>query len=238
MNTNIDVQYFPLIRYNEIVLRDMRKKSIGFIFGPNGVGKGTLAETISEKFEYYHYNMGEVVREFADKKGNEEIKQLVDNGILVDDDFIHSSLAEKIKELRYDNIVFDGVPRKFSQVHFIQELCEYHGYSPEWVIVLNAPVEVILERLSQRVMGPDGKVYHLTYNPPPAHFTPDQLHTRPDDRAEVVQKRYEDYVTLTLECLSHPFFLDIPTLNIDATQSITKVCEKATDFIAEIYDGA
>jgi adenylate kinase len=218
------------------VLRDVTKKSIGFIFGPNGVGKGTLADLVSEKFQYYHYNMGAVVREYADMRGHEDIKKLVDNGILVDDEFIHDTLLDKIEHLRYQNIVFDGVPRRNVQVSFMQEICDKHGFSPEWVIVLHAPMDVIMERLTERVMAPDGKVYHLRYNPPPAHYKPEELVTRPDDRPEVVQKRYEDYVTLSLECLSHPFFLDIPTFTIDATKSISEVCHQAELFLTDIHE--
>jgi adenylate kinase len=219
------------------MLRDVTKKSIGFIFGPNGVGKGTLADVISEKFQYVHYSMGVVVRDYALERGHEQVKELVNNGILVDDEIIREALHEKVDHLRYDNIVFDGVPRKLSQVEFMQEICEKHNFSAEWVIVLSAPLDVLIERLSERVMGPDGKVYHLRYSPPPAHIKPEELTTRPDDRPEVIKKRYEDYMALTLECLSHPFFLEIPTISINATQSIERVCDEGVQFVSDIYEG-
>lgn len=212
------------------------KKSIGFIFGPNGVGKGTLADNICEEFGYYHFSMGVVIGKYANERGHKMIREQIDDGEFVDDEHINEALFEAVENLKHKNIIFDGVPRKASQVKFIKEICEQFGYTVDWIIVLSAPEEVIVERLTERVVAPDGKIYHLKYSPPPKKYLADQLITRPDDRPEIVRKRYHYYMMHTLESLSASYFADVPTLSIDATKSIGQVTRDAEDFVGELRE--
>jgi adenylate kinase len=218
------------------VIKNTNKKSIGFIFGPNGVGKGTLADNICDEFNYYHFSMGVVIGKWANERGHKKIREQIDEGEFVDDEHIREALLEKVESLRHRNIIFDGVPRKITQVKLIKEVCEKFGYDVDWAIVLDASMDVIVERLTERVVAPDGKIYHLKYNPPPKKYSPDELVTRPDDRPEIVKKRYKYYVEHTLESLNNDYFEEVPTLKIDATKTIAQVTAEAEKFVKKICE--
>ncbi len=209
-------------------------KLVGFIFGPNGSGKGTLAGKLTEE-GYIHIGGGNLIRQWAQRHNRTDIIDKISQGDFIDNQLLSSILKEKMSEVNYSHkLLFEGIPRKKSQITIVKNLLHDYGYKPAWIIVLHAPLEVLIERVSNRVFGPDGKVYHMTLNPPPAHFRLSQLKIRPDDRPEIAQKRYEYYITHTLECVSDEFFLDTPVKTIDATQSIDKVYSESIEFISQI----
>jgi adenylate kinase len=216
----------------------MNQKHIGLIFGPNGVGKGTLATKLAGNFEYIHLNMGNLIREWIKYERHAELQELLDAGELIADEYIKEILDYEYPRMalnrKFKNIVFEGMPRRISQVEILKKFCEYHDYSIRWIIVLDAPLDVILERVSQRVIAPDGNVYHLTYNPPPARYTPSELQTRPDDRPDVVRRRYEEYVSNSLACVSDPFFDGVELLRIDGTKGIEEVYQQAQVFLQKM----
>lgn len=214
------------------------KNKMGFVFGPNGVGKGTLAQGLSESLGYKALNMGNMIREWIDMNKRYDLMKIMDEGDFIDDSIVEESLKAKFIQLKEQNqlgnLIMDGVPRRHSQVKILKDICEKYNYLPEWIIVLSAPLEEILGRVRQRVVAPDGNVYHLVLNPPPAHFQASELHPRPDDRPEVVKKRYEYFIKDTFECLSDPFFANTKVLSIDGTKSIHEVYEEAEGFLEEL----
>lgn len=209
-------------------------KLVGFIFGPNGSGKGTLADKLTEK-GYIHIGGGNLIRQWAQKHNRTDIIDKISQGNFIDNDLLSSILEEKLPEVSSSHkLLFEGIPRKKSQIKIVKKLLQTYGYKPAWIIVLHAPLEVLIERVSNRVFAPDGKIYHMTLNPPPAHFKMSQLKMRLDDRSEIAKKRYEYYITHTLECVSDEFFLDTPIKTIDATQSIDEVYSESIEFISQI----
>ena len=209
-------------------------KSLGIIFGPNGSGKGTLATNLSTNLDYFHYDNGKHLRDWAEQKNREDILKLIDYGEFVSDEIVDQSIHDKFAEINHhQKVLLDGIPRKLSQVNLIQEFCFKYHYQPLWIIILHAPLDALIKRLKERVVAPDGKDYHMTMNPPPKHFKLSQLKPRPDDQPEIVRKRYEYYITNTLECLSDRFFLNTKVLTIDATEPIDDVFEKAKEFVIQ-----
>lgn len=214
------------------------KIPFGILFGPNGVGKGTLAHHISEIFGYKVLNMGNIIREYAYEHQISYLKDIMDNGEFVEDEIVEASLIEKLEELRQSSferpLLFDGFPRRKSQMAILHKLMGLYNLEPEWIIVLNAPLEEILDRVTGRVTAPDGQVYHLTLNPPPPQFKPEELITRPDDRPDIVKKRYKFFMTKTLECIGDQMFLDTPISNIDSRKPIPEVYKEAENFLKDL----
>lgn len=213
-----------------------KKKKIGIIFGPNGAGKGTLAERLCIEYDYAYLNMGQTIREWINKdlEKNRHLRKEINNGNLIDDTVVEEALREKFESIhksKHKDMVFDGLPRRRTQVAFIKDLCEKYDYSIEWIIVLSISLEEVLERVSQRVVAPDGTVYHYKFNPPPAEIDPKTLKHRKDDRPAIVKKRYNELMINSLDCLSHPFFKDVKVANIDASESIEQVFDEACAFL-------
>lgn len=213
------------------------RKFLGIVFGPNGSGKGTLARNISESLDYFHFDNGKNLRKFARERNRDEILKLIENGEFVDDDFVSDAIHAEFEEINHHKkILLDGIPRKLSQVNIIQEFCKKYNYNLDWIIVLHAPIEILLERLKERVVAPDGKDYHMTLNPPPKHYKLSELKPRPDDRPDIVKRRYEDYELKTLECISDRFFINSKIHTIDATKSIHDVFEESIKFVKSVED--
>jgi len=210
------------------------RKFLGIVFGPNGSGKGTLADNLSKELSYHHFDNGLCLREWAKKKNRQDVMKLIEQGEFVYDEIVDLSIKDNFEEISHNKkILLDGIPRKLSQINLIQDLCKKYNFTPLWIIVLHAPVEVLVERLKERVVAPDGKNYHMTLNPPPKHFKLSELKSRPDDKPEIIRKRYEYYITNTLECISDPFFLNSKIHTIDATKPIPEVLEEGREFVKE-----
>jgi adenylate kinase len=70
------------------------------------------------------------------------------------------------------------------------------------VVALEVSLEEMIERAVGRRTDPaTGQIYHLRYNPPPAHVK--GLVQRPDDTEEVVRKRFDEYMQKTAPLLSY-----------------------------------
>ena len=211
------------------------KKNIYFIFGPNASGKGTLSQHLSDKYGYYHLNAGNCLRDWAATNNRFEILDTIDDGEFVPDDVMRAALEDKFTQIGHlIDVMMDGFPRKLSQINILRDICKKYDYEPKFMIILNVPLEVVVERVKERVTAPDGNVYHMTLNPPPKQFKMSELHPRPDDAPGIVEKRYEFYVTHTLEVLSDQFFKDIKVCSIDATKSIPEVFEEAEKFVKSL----
>lgn len=66
-----------------------------------------------------------------------------------------------------------------------------------FVVELNVPPEVILDRIANRWVHPSGRVYNLQYNPPKVPFiddvTGEPLVKRPDDNPKTFKVRLDNY---------------------------------------------
>ena len=215
----------------------LNKKSIGIIFGPNGAGKGTIARFISNKFGYKHINTGALLRVASLKAGNEHLKELLDDGEMLDDSVVEQILIDHFKSYEISNsdkIVLEGIPRRKSQIDTIKRVCRIFNYEIKWVIVLELPVDVIIDRVKDRILAPDGHVYHLIYNPPPPYFKPEDFTKRLDDRPHIIEKRYENYTINTKPCISDPLFFNTPKLIVDARKGIEEICREVGEFLGNI----
>ena len=84
------------------------------LFGPPGAGKGTQAQFIVKKHNYFQLATGDLLRNEVKKKtplGN-QIEKLISNGKFVPDEVVNNLLRQSINNLKFrDRIVFDGYPR-------------------------------------------------------------------------------------------------------------------------------
>ncbi len=167
------------------------------LLGAPGVGKGTQAQFIVEKFGIPQISTGDMLRE-AVKAGTElgkRAKEVMDKGLLVTDEIIIGLVKDRISQPDCANgFLFDGFPRTIPQA----EAMVSAGVDIDCILEIKVPDEEIVKRLSgRRVHVDSGRVYHIEYNPPKVPGKDDEtgedLIQRDDDTEETIQERLRVY---------------------------------------------
>ena len=167
------------------------------LLGAPGAGKGTQANFIKEKYNIPQISTGDMLRA-AIKAGTElglAAKKVMDAGGLVSDDIMIGLVKDRLKEKDTENgYLFDGFPRTIAQADAMKEA----GINVDFVLEVDVPDELIVERMSGRRSHPaSGRVYHTKFNPPKVDnvddITGEPLVQRDDDLEETVKKRLGVY---------------------------------------------
>lgn len=165
--------------------------------GLPGVGKGTQAEQIVEKYNIPHISTGDMFR--AAMKNNTELgkkaKSFMDNGDLVPDEVTNGIVRERLAEDDAKNgFLLDGFPRTVEQAEELENILNDLGTELDAVINIEVDKDVLMKRLTGRwICRTCGKTYHEIYNPPKVPGKCDldggELYQRDDDKKETVEKR-------------------------------------------------
>ncbi len=174
------------------------------LFGPPGAGKGTQATRIKEALDVPQISTGDMMRA-ARREGTplgKKFDEYMSEGKLVPDSMVLELMKERLsKPDAAKGAIFDGFPRTVAQAEALDELLAEMDRKIDAVVVLEVPLEDIIERVTGRRQDPaSGQVYHVRYNPPPAGLTVIQ---RKDDTEEVVRTRFEGYEANTKPVLPH-----------------------------------
>ena len=171
------------------------------LLGAPGAGKGTQAELLLEKLGIPSISTGNMLRE-AIRNGTDlgkQVKQYMDNGLLVPDELILSIVAQRVSEPDCEKgFILDGVPRTLAQA----EALEAKGVRIDHVVSIEIEDAVITERMTgRRICSGCGASYHIVANPPKTEGVCDLcqagLIVRKDDAPETVLKRLEVYHAAT-----------------------------------------
>lgn len=171
------------------------------LLGAPGVGKGTQAQFIVEKYGIPQISTGDMLREAIRDETDlgKKVKAVMDSGALVTDEIILDLVKERISRGDCkEGFLFDGFPRTIPQA---QALVDQH-IDIDCVIEIRVPDEEIISRLSgRRVHLDSGRVYHVRYNPPKEEGMDDEtgepLIQRDDDKEETIAERLNVYRTQT-----------------------------------------
>lgn len=175
------------------------------LLGPPGVGKGTVAEMLRNEYGAAHLSTGDMLREEV-KTGSEmgrEAEGYMNSGGLVPDELVISILKKRImKEGKEKGFILDGFPRTMKQAETLEGILSEAGMSPDYVVNLEAPEDVIIQRLSGRLQCADcSRIYHARNMPPKEAGVCDEcggkLFQRTDDREETVRVRLKTYAEQT-----------------------------------------
>lgn len=181
------------------------------LLGPPGAGKGTQAKLISEKIGVAHISTGDLLRENVKNHTalGREAEGFMNSGSLVPDDLIISMVRERIGEPDCaQGALMDGFPRTVAQAEaFDRMLGESFGAKISCVPCIDVPAVLLIERLSGRMMCPNGHVFHQVFNPPAAEGVCDEcgaaLYQRDDDKVETVTRRIEVYENQTAPLIAY-----------------------------------
>ena len=173
------------------------------LLGAPGAGKGTVAKLLMEMDGSVQISTRDILRA-AVKEGTElgkEAQGYMDRGDLVPD-----ALIMKMMEVRLQQpdcrkgFILDGFPRTIPQAEELRALLGKLGIKLDFVVNLEVPREVILDRLTTRrtCANPDcQEIYNVKSNPPAADGTCKQCGTkviqRADETVEAISNRLETY---------------------------------------------
>jgi len=207
------------------------KKDLGdimniILLGPPGSGKGTQSERICEKYGIGHISTGDVIRENIKNQTEFGVyaKNIIDQGKLIPDEKMIPVLEEEMK--RYpEGVLLDGFPRTIPQA----EALEKADVNIDKVIDVEVPDSEIIERITGRRKGDDGKIYHVKYNPAPEGVNVTQ---RDDDKEDVVKERLNVYHEQTEPLIN--FYKEKGKLvEVDGTKTIDDVFEDIKKVLGE-----
>lgn len=176
------------------------------LLGPPGSGKGTYASRLNIRLGVPHISTGDIVRDEI-KAGTElgkQIRRYSDRGELVPDEIIIEMLQDRLD--RPDcakGFILDGFPRTIAQADALGKIAEI-----DLVINLNVPDEIIIQRLSNRlVCRRCGAIFNTLTLKPKKDLVCDEcggeLYTRDDDRPEVIKERLNVYRRETAPLIEH-----------------------------------
>ena len=207
------------------------------LFGPPGAGKGTQADFIVKKHNYFQLSTGNLLRDEVKKKSTLglEIDQLISNGKFVSDETVNIILRQSITNLKFrDRIIFDGYPRNVEQAKNLDFILTEFNQKIGQVIFLNVSKEIIQKRIMGRMTC---EKCNMTLN---EFFNREQIELHPcgkefltkrkDDNLQTIVSRYETYMSLTKPVLDY-YSKNANFTEIDGATEIDQITNKINEIL-------
>ena len=164
----------------------MSKKIV--LLGPPGCGKGTQSKLLVNNKNFFQLSTGDLLRAATSDNNSEvgqKIKQIMQQGSLVPDNFVIDIIVKKVSDLKDQNIIFDGFPRNIEQAKFLDKSLESKAISLDHVIFFEIEYKVLESRIKQRI----------------EESSTEDL--RGDDDLEILNKRINIYKESTLPIVEY-----------------------------------
>jgi len=207
------------------------------LFGPPGAGKGTQAQSIVKKHNYFQLSTGDLLRNEIKKKTDlgKEIEGIISKGNFASDEIVNKLLKNTILNLKFrDRIIFDGYPRSIEQAKNLDLILNEFDQKINLIISLVVPREIIEKRIIGRVTCDK---CNLTLN---EFFNKEEIDLHPcgkeyfikrkDDNLETIMSRYDIY-TKTTEPVLNFLSKNSNFYEIDGTLEIDEITAKIDTFI-------
>ena len=207
------------------------------LFGPPGAGKGTQAQFIVTKYNYFQLSTGDLLRTAVKKKsllGN-EIEKLISKGKFVSDEVVNDLLRDSINNLKFrDRIIFDGYPRNVEQAKNLNIILKEFNQNIGHIISLNVSKKIIEKRIMGRMTCEKCKItLNEFFNKEQIELHPcgkEFLVRRKDDNFETVIARYNTYMKTTKPVLEF-YSKNANFTEIDGAQKIDVITGKIDDIL-------
>ena len=167
------------------------------IYGAPAAGKGTVCESLIEKYNYKHISTGELFRNLDDNDPfNRKIKETIKEGMLVDDETTAELLKQNLEKKGEGHIILDGFPRNLNQAKILDT------FFKDYIVVnISVDEEVAKKRtLGRLTCSGCGKIYNIyTEGMQPKNegicdICGKELTSRSDDNEKSFKVRYDTYV--------------------------------------------
>jgi len=207
------------------------------LFGPPGAGKGTQAQFIVKKHNYFQLSTGNLLREEVKLKTSlgAEIEQLISNGEFASDETVNKLLRQSITNLKFrDRIIFDGYPRNVEQAKNLELILSEFDQTIGHIIFLNVSKDIIEKRIMGRMTCDK---CNMTLN---EFFNKEQIELHPcgksflkkrkDDNFDIVVARYDTYMKTTKPILDF-YSKNLNFTEIDGAAEIDQITNKINDVL-------
>ncbi len=183
--------------------------------GAPGVGKGTQAKRIAEKYDIPQISTGDILREHASRGSalGQKAKAIMDRGDLVSDKIVCDMVEFRLRQPDCDRgFILDGFPRTVEQATWLDGVLtakSFDGKSLRPVVVdFVVSYNQLLQRLTGRRTCPvDGSIFNVHSQPPRVPDTCDlcgsKLVTRKDDSEDAISVRLKSYEQQTLPLVDY-----------------------------------
>tara|TARA_B110000037_G_scaffold195038_1_gene231172 strand:- start:36 stop:677 length:642 start_codon:yes stop_codon:yes gene_type:complete len=202
------------------------------LFGPPGAGKGTQAQFIVQKHNYFQLSTGDLLRDEVKLKTDlgTEIEKLISNGKFASDEIVNSLLRQCINNLKFrDRIIFDGYPRNIDQAKNLEVILGEFDQNIGHIIFLNVSKDIIEKRIMGRMTCDKcNMTLNEFFNKKQIELHPcgkEFLKKRKDDNFDVVVARYETYMKTTKPVLDF-YSKNANFTEIDGAAEIEQITNK------------
>jgi adenylate kinase len=175
------------------------------LLGAPGVGKGTQAKKIMNRYPIPQISTGDILRAAVRNATalGQEAKRYMDRGELVPDKVIMGMIRERLRENDCKKgFILDGFPRTIQQAEGLDALLAELGLHLDAVIDIDVDYEKIVARLTnRRSCARCGADYNLLSNPPNEDGTCRKcggaIIQRDDDNEATIRNRLAVYESQT-----------------------------------------
>lgn len=173
--------------------------------GVAGSGKSVQGRLLADRLGYPWLSTGEFLRMLI---GGTRRRQMLEGKLLDDTEII--TLIQKIFRVvdTEHEFVMDGFPRTLTQADWLMSQRKHGQLDVTAVIHLQAPEEVVLDRLLQR--------------------------GRQDDQAEVIRERFREYEEATRPIIDEFKKQGVPVFEIDAVGEVESIHEEIVKAVASV----
>ena len=171
------------------------------LLGAPGAGKGTVAKLLTAMDGAVQISTGDILRAAvaAGTELGKKAEAAMKAGDLVSDDLIMGIMGERLKEDDCKKgYLLDGFPRTIPQAEALKVLMEKIGEKLDFVVNIDVPKDVILDRLTTRRTCTDcGAIYNVKSNPPKVEGKCNEcggaVVQRDDETEEAISNRLDVY---------------------------------------------
>ncbi len=210
------------------------------LLGAPGVGKGTQAKLLADKYHLKILSTGEILRKAVKEKTELGMKaeKIINKGELVSDDIVCTLVENELMKADKDfsGYILDGFPRTIEQAKKLDLICAKNNLNKPYIVALNLTEEEIIKRLSARFYCSNcDQSYNSITNSTKIKGVCDKcsgqnFYIRKDDKTEIIKLRLTAYLNQTKPLIQY-YGERKNYYSIEADQDIQAIYKKVAFFI-------